>query len=145
MRSILTALLAVCFSLALVGGEKRDKEFVEFIKARAEKGDASAQFKIGFMYARGEGVLEDDKEAVKWFRKAAEQGNTGAQFSLGVMYAEGEGVLEDSVTAYAWLNIAAANGDKMAKSNKTFCPRTHTCPAGFSPLLPPPRRRGQRD
>ena len=55
----------------------------------AEQGDATAQYKLGVMYANGKGVLKDDAEAVKWFRLAAEQGNAAAQFFLGLMYAEG--------------------------------------------------------
>ncbi|MCK9681056.1 tetratricopeptide repeat protein, partial [Haemophilus influenzae] len=40
----------------------------------AEQGYAKAQFNLGVMYAKGQGVKQDDFEAVKWFRKAAEQG-----------------------------------------------------------------------
>ena len=57
---------------------------VSEIRTIAVGGDAEAQFLLGFMYAKGRGVLEDDKEAVKWFRKAAEQGHAEAQFNLGL-------------------------------------------------------------
>ena len=56
----------------------------------AEHGDAEAQFYLGWIYAKGQGVARDDAEAVKWYRKAAEHGLTGAQFSLGLMYAKGK-------------------------------------------------------
>lgn len=46
----------------------------------AEQGDASAQYKLGRMYANGEGVPRNDTEAVNWFRKAAEQGLADAPF-----------------------------------------------------------------
>ena len=126
MKSILTAFLAVCFCLPLLGDEKSDKEIFESTKARAEKGDAEAQCILGVMYDYGKGVLEDDKEAVKWYRKAAEQGIVRAQFFLGVMYDYGEGVLEDRVAAYAWYNIGAANGGETAKSNKAKLAKTMT-------------------
>ena len=74
MRSFLTALLAGCFCLPLVGGEESAKELFEFAKAKAEKGDASAQVTLGLMYEYGRGVAKNDVEAVKWYRKAAEQG-----------------------------------------------------------------------
>ena len=45
----------------------------------AELGDAGAQGSLGWMYATGEGVLQDDAEAVRWYRLAAEQGYAGAQ------------------------------------------------------------------
>ena len=52
-------------------------------KAKAEAGDAKAQFNLGYMYAKGQGVEKDFKEAVKWFQKAADQGYAHAQDNLG--------------------------------------------------------------
>ena len=69
-----------------------DAAAVKWFRKAAEQGGADAQFFLGVMYAKGEGVLEDDAEAVKWYRKAAEQGYAGAQFNLGRMYANGDGV-----------------------------------------------------
>ena len=43
-------------------------------KAKAEAGDADAQYNLGWMYDEGEGVEQDFKEAVKWYQKAADQG-----------------------------------------------------------------------
>jgi len=93
------------------------QEFME-TKAMAEKGVAPAQFNLGNMYSKGEGVEQDFKEAVKWYHKAAEQGEADAQNNLGIMYQQGEGVPADEATAYSWWNIAAANGDKAASGNK---------------------------
>ena len=42
-------------------------------KVLAEQGYADAQFNLGSMYRKGEGVPENDAEAVKWYRKAADQ------------------------------------------------------------------------
>src|SRR5438477_245191 len=41
-----------------------------------------AQFNLGLMYAKGDGVERNDGEASMWIRKAAEQGDAGAQFNL---------------------------------------------------------------
>ena len=71
--------------------ESEDRQSVEEIKAKAEKGDAGAQVNLGNCYAEGRGVPQDNAEAVKWFRKAADQGNAGAQVNLGSCYAEGLG------------------------------------------------------
>ncbi len=38
----------------------------------AEQGNASAQFNLGFMYNKGQGVPQDYTEAVKWYRLAAD-------------------------------------------------------------------------
>ncbi|GIT24767.1 MAG: hypothetical protein CM1200mP41_08110 [Gammaproteobacteria bacterium] len=40
----------------------------------AKQGDADAQFSLGVMYEKGEGVAKDNKAAVKWYTLAAEQG-----------------------------------------------------------------------
>ena len=48
------------------------------LRAAAGLGDADAQFDLGTMYDRGEGVDEDDQQAVLWYRKAAEQGDADA-------------------------------------------------------------------
>jgi len=84
----------------------------------AEQGDASAQFNLGWMYDKGEGVPQDDREAVRWYRRAAEQGDAKAQNNLGVMYNNGEGVAQDYITAHVWFNIAAANGNTKASENR---------------------------
>ena len=57
----------------------------QLIKPRAEEGDATAQFFLGFMYDEGKGVPQDYAEAARWYRKAAEQGNKAAQHNLGLM------------------------------------------------------------
>ena len=43
-----------------------------YLKA-AEQGYAKAQFNLGMMYRRGEGVEQSDVKAVEWYLKAAEQ------------------------------------------------------------------------
>jgi TPR repeat protein len=87
------------------------------LEVSAAKGDAEAQFKLGRMYGKGEGVPQDGVQAVAWFRKAAEQGHAKAQNGLGVMYGIGQGVPQDWVQAVAWFRKAAAQGEPMAQCN----------------------------
>ena len=77
----------------------------------AEKGHATAQYKLGVMYDNGWGVAASDIEAVKWYSEAAEQGHTLAQHDLAFMYVAGTGVSQDYVRAYMWLNVAVASGN----------------------------------
>ncbi len=79
----------------------------------AEQGIASAQFSLGVMYARGQGVPQDYQAALKWFHRAAEQGHASAQDNLGLMYERGRGARQDFVLAHMWSSIAAAalNGE----------------------------------
>ena len=83
----------------------------------AEQGDTNAQFNLGVIYQKGQGVKQDDFEAVKWYRQAAEQGNARAQFNLGVMYDNGRGVKQDDVEAVKWYRQAAEQGDANAQFN----------------------------
>jgi V8-like Glu-specific endopeptidase len=76
----------------------------------AEKGDARAQFDIGFMHAYGWGVQRNPAEAIAWYRKAADQGLQVAQHFLGLAYANGEGVRPDEAEAARWFARAAAQG-----------------------------------
>jgi TPR repeat protein len=76
----------------------------------AEQGDALAQYSLGYMYAKGQGVTEDDAEALKWYRRSAEQGNAFGQANLGHMYDDGEGVAEDDAEAVKWYRAAAEQG-----------------------------------
>ena len=77
------------------------------IRAKAEKGDAVAQYKLGRCYAIGQGVATNEVEAVKWIRKAAEQNYAEAQNSLGFCYWSGQGVAKDYTEAVRWYRKAA--------------------------------------
>ena len=41
--------------------------------AKANAGDADAQYNLGFMYYNGKGVEQDYKKAYEWYSKSAEQ------------------------------------------------------------------------
>ena len=110
MKILITALVALLLSAC--SGE------FDKVSAKAEQGDAGAQFSLGNMYANGTGVAQDYKEAMKWWRKAAEQGIAIAQSNLGVMYDNGQGVAQDYKSAHMWYNIAAANGNSDAVKNR---------------------------
>ncbi len=74
----------------------------------AEQGNAKAQYNLGLMYRKGQGVPQDDAEAVGWWRKAAEQGHATAQYNLGFMYGKGLAVPQDYVQVHMWFNLAAS-------------------------------------
>lgn len=76
-----------------VESQKCCTPYVQQLKARAEEGNAEAQFLLGWEYANGE--VRNYKTAAEWFRKAAEQGNAPAQRELGCMYYDGDGVAQD--------------------------------------------------
>ncbi len=77
----------------------------------AERGDAQAQCKLGWMYAKGQGVAKDVKEASKWYRLAARQGDARAQFELGWQYFRGDFGGSNFKEAAKWWRLAAARGN----------------------------------
>jgi len=83
----------------------------------AEQGNAKAQYNLGLMYRKGQGVPQDDAEAVGWWCKAAEQGDAAAQNNLGVMYKMGLGVPQDYAEAVRWWRKAAEQGHANAQYN----------------------------
>ncbi len=76
---------------------------------------ATAQFYLGVMYAKGQGVPQDYTAAAKWYRLAAEQGNADAQFNLGLICANGQGLPGGNVEAAQWFHRAAEQGHTRAQ------------------------------
>ena len=100
------------------------KEF----RASAEIGNPEAQFSLGRMYNKGEGVRRNHREVAKWFRRAAEREHPAAQLHLGVLYATGNGVIQDYVLAHMWFNLSSANGEKGAAQARERVVETMTSP-----------------
>ena len=94
----------------------------------AERGNADAQFHLGRMYNKGEGLRQSHREAAKWFRRAAERGHAASQLYLGVLYATGNGVIQDYVLAHMWFNLSSANGEKGAAQARERVEETMTSP-----------------
>ena len=92
------------------------KSLQEF-KALGEQGDVAAQFKVGLIYYKGQGVPPDYPEAINWFKKAALQGHPLAQYNAGYMYEKGEGTPQDYVEAAKYYRRAAERGNQLAQYN----------------------------
>ncbi len=95
---------------------KDGQQDVAWFRKAAEQGDADAQYSLGFMYRKGEGVPKDAQHGAAWIKKAAEQRHAYAQYSLGFMYKEGEGVSKDAQQAVAWFRKAAEQGHADAQN-----------------------------
>ncbi len=100
--------------------ESRSQEFLEY-KARAEQGDAEAQFQLAVRYRKGQDVSKDDRKAVKWFRKAAEQNHVEAQVYLGFCYSKGQGVKTNYTEVVKWWRKAAEQNHAEAQYNLGVC------------------------
>lgn len=110
--------------------------------ADARDGDADAQYEVGIMYLKGQGIHADRDKAIEWLKAAAEndndqavskllrmqdnvqafqeiqkkasQGNAVAQYETGRMLLSGKGVKIDAQQAVDWLQKAASQGHKKA-------------------------------
>ena len=76
----------------------------------AKNKNAEAQFKLGGMYERGQGVGRDYVEAARLLRLAAEGGHAVAQYNLGGMFEYGDGVEMNKKEAARWYQLAAKQG-----------------------------------
>ncbi len=113
IRYIYVVLVAIMMSLPVVvcaGKTPEEVQSFEACKAKAEKGDASAQLNLAIRYENGEGTDKNLPEAVVWYHKAAEQGNAGAQLNLGYLYRHGEGVTENKALGLSLYRKAAERG-----------------------------------
>lgn len=52
----------------------------------AKKGDPTAQFNLGILYGKGQGVEKNQGSSFYWMKKSAVQGKAEAQFSLALKY-----------------------------------------------------------
>ena len=99
-----------------------DRKLLADVRAKAERGDAQSQYKLGKTCVEGSlGVAKDDAEAVKWWRKAAEQNLAAAQCAVGECYASGAGVAKDDIEAVKWYRKAAEQNDTKAQYNMGVC------------------------
>lgn len=83
-----------------------DTKAAEWFTKAANQGHASAQYGLGVIYIKGEGVAQDYMKAFEWFTKAANQGHALAKYNLGLMYDIGQGVEKNKRKAFEWVKEA---------------------------------------
>ena len=87
---------------------RRFPEAAADYRAAAERGDATAQTRLGGAYNNGElGLKKDFAEAFGWYRRAAELGDPFAQSYIAQMYYLGEGVRLSYADAAKWASASA--------------------------------------
>jgi TPR repeat protein len=116
MRFTIGFMVLIAFNLFIVP-VFAENDSLENIRISAEKGKASAQFKLGVMYYKGEEVSQDYAESFRWFRKAGDQGLAEAQFNLGLLCSKGQGVDKNPQEAFKWFRKAAGQGYAPAQFN----------------------------
>jgi len=106
--------LGFCF--ASQGSEPDYSQAAHWYQKAADQSHALAQFNLGVMYDRGQGIPRDEVRSMLWLGKAAQLGDAGAQYLLGMrrnrlgLAQEPAAALESRIEAYKWLQLAAAQG-----------------------------------
>jgi localization factor PodJL len=83
---------------------------VKFLTQAADKGQAVAQYRLGTLYERGQGVPTDAAKAAHFYELAANQGNRKAMHNLAVSFASGTARGKNMAEAGRWFAKAAALG-----------------------------------
>jgi TPR repeat protein len=81
---------------------------LELLERAAKHGHKRAMLRLGLLYRKGIGALQNYTLAAKWIGSAAGQGEPQAMLEMGRLYREGIGVKKDLICAYQWFNRAAA-------------------------------------
>jgi uncharacterized protein len=146
LYSLSTTLFHDHFNDGWIAFEKKDfKTAFKLWLPLAEKQNRRAQFHLGVLYEKGQGIPQDYNEASKWYLLAAEQGYTtakakiyslakfkvhyaleiltndanngvaNAQFALAKMYEKGQGIPQDYDEAAKWYLHAVEQGLSSAK------------------------------
>jgi uncharacterized protein len=127
LRKTLIALAFAFANFSALAGDLEDaekayarKDFAQAIalyRKAATQGDAAAQFNLGTMYAKGQGIAQNYQEAAALFLQSATQGYALAQNSLGVRYEKGQGVAQNPARAAALYREAAEQRFGLAQDN----------------------------
>jgi hypothetical protein len=89
---------------------------IKTLIAKADAGNADAQFRVGSAYDTGNGAPRSGENAMKYYLMAAEQGHADAQNSVGsALQAE-----EKFSEAFGWYERAVAQGHALATNNLAY-------------------------
>jgi len=86
---------------------------LEAWRRASAQGDAEADYRIGLLYARGEGVVQSLPDAVSWYRRAAEAGHADAQYQLGLIYLNGANSAAGGLDH--WFEVASQQNSEAAQ------------------------------
>ena len=132
------------------GVAKSDSDYIQWLKAAADKGQPEAQTQYGkTLFFGWNGMTADPAAGLAWVRKAADAGLADAQTFTGMAYRDGRGVAKDVQAALKWLRAAAAQGDANAQNGAGYMlfygDGVPADPAAAIPLLRASADQGQMD
>ncbi len=90
--------------------------YADKFKAKAEAGDAEAQYELADCYFHSMGVNNDFAKAMEWAKKSSEQGFSLGSELVGRMYLYGYGVEKNEATANQWFKLAYEQARPLAEA-----------------------------
>ncbi|MEM7071452.1 MAG: tetratricopeptide repeat protein, partial [Pseudomonadota bacterium] len=106
------------FEDGIIASERGDfKTAFDIWSALGEKGDVRAQYNLGVMYSKGEGVERDDLKSYDWHLRAARKNFALSQYVLAIIYQQGLGVKADIQKSVKWMRLAAKQNFAPAQYN----------------------------
>lgn len=90
------------------------QQALPLIEAASKSHYSDAEYTLGLMHLRGDGVAQDFKNAHFWLSRAAAAGHVQARYDLGAMYRNGEGVPVNREAAKALYLMSAQAGYPLA-------------------------------
>jgi TPR repeat protein len=88
-----------------------DSDFLTTLRRLADEGNAHVMFRLGRLYAVGNGVAKDEVLAVQWYRKGADAGNSSAMAALAFALLDGRGTAINQQEGVRRLKDAANAGN----------------------------------
>ena len=119
--------LGLMYESGRVGKRDRAKALDLYRKAAATGRSPDAEYAIGRIHFRGQGVPRDEKMGLNWLLQAAHDGQPGAQYMLGEAYEVGVAgvVRQDRIAAYYWYSGALAGDQAVLRgTDPEFDPKT---------------------
>lgn len=91
---------------------------IEDIVELANRGNAEAEYELGYRFENGLDVEQDRKEALKWFLKASRKGHADATLASAETYYWGRGVKRDKEKSQWFYLEACASFDRDYKAGR---------------------------
>ena len=90
------------------------RDTVEVLTERAQKGDDKAQNTLGSWYYTGTRVKQDYETAASYYAQGVDSGDLTSYYYLGLLYKQGLGVEQDYGKAAELFSSVAASDNKSA-------------------------------
>ena len=90
-------------------------EAIKWYRLAADQDKPDAQYNLGLMYLKGQGVSQDHEKGIDLIERASEKDHPAALYHLGLVYDLGDGVEPDDEYSNWNYEIAAENGHSGAR------------------------------